>query len=180
MTRLKSASTALLAAILVAVMAVLPGAVGAASTTQLVSGTALGTLAIASGGPAAFTTGFQARSTPPTTGTLIATDTNPSWSLTVEDTATGSPGHMVAAVAGCSGSEAVLQNPLSVSVTSPLGGVTSAGAVSVSGAPQTVASATNQLLAANIFTTSYSQAIGSGEVLRVGCGYSLTATHTLQ
>jgi hypothetical protein len=180
MTRVRPASMALISACLITALAILPKAASAASTTQVVSGTSLGTLAIASTAATAFTTGFQAGSTATTTGALIVTDTSPNWSVTVEDTATGAPGHMVAGITGCSGGEAALQNPLSVSVTSPLGGVTSAGAVSISGAPQTVASATNQLLAASIFTTNYSQTIGSGEILRVGCVYSLTATYTLQ
>ncbi|HEX3693462.1 MAG TPA: hypothetical protein VHU13_08970 [Solirubrobacteraceae bacterium] len=155
------------------------GPAAAASTTQPLTGTALETIAIV-GAPATFTTNFQAGSTATTAGVLTATDTNNSWSLTVSDAATGTPGHMVAATLGCSGSEAKLQNPLSVSVTSPLSGVTSAGAVSISGSPQTVASATSQPLAASILTTNYSQTINSGETLLTGCVYSLTATYTLQ
>jgi hypothetical protein len=152
----------------------------AASATQAVSGTSLGVLAIAATPATTFTTGFQAGSTATTTGLLTVTDTNPSWSLTVNDAATGDPGHMAAGTLGCSGSESSLQNPLSVGVTSLLGGVSSAGPVNISGAPQTVASATNQLLAASILTANYSQTINSSETLRSGCVYSLTATYTLQ
>jgi hypothetical protein len=43
-----------------------------------------------------------------------------------------------------------------------------------------VASATNQLLAANLLTTNYSQAIPSAQVMLAGCVYTLTATYTLQ
>jgi hypothetical protein len=164
----------------VVVLAAGPGAAGAASSNQVVSGTTLGTLAIAAVPAATFTTGFQAGSTATTTGVLTLTDTNPSWTLSVNDAATGTPGHMVAAAVGCSGSESSLQNPLSVNVTSPLGGATSAGAVSVSGSSQTVSSATSQLLAASVFTANYSQTIASGESLLAGCVYSLTATYTLQ
>jgi hypothetical protein len=152
----------------------------AATATQQVSGTSLGVLAIAAAVPATFTTGFQPGSTATTTGLITVTDTSPSWSLAVQDNATGTPGHMVAAASGCSGSESSLTNPLSVDVTSLLGGVTSTGATSISGTSQTVASATNQLLAANVFTANYSQTIGASEVLHTGCVYSLTATYTLQ
>lgn len=152
----------------------------AATATQQVSGTALGILAIASVTPATFTTGFQAGSTATATGSLLTTDTSPSWTLSVEDTATGAPGHMVAGATGCSGSASSLQNPLAVTVTSVLGGATSAGAVSISGTNQTVSSATNQLLAASIFTTNYSQTFAADEALRTGCVYGLTATYTLQ
>ena len=85
-----------------------------------------------------------------------------------------------AAAVGCSGSDSSLANPLSVRVSSPLGGVTSAGAVSISGTDTTVASATNQLLAANVLTTNYSQVIPSTEVMATGCIYTMTATYTLQ
>ena len=44
----------------------------------------------------------------------------------------------------------------------------------------TVASAANQLLAANLLTTSYSQVIPSAQVMLAGCVYTMTATYTLQ
>lgn len=164
----------------VALVACLPASAVAASSNQVVSGTSLGVLAIAATPATSFTTGFQAGSTATTSGLLTLTDTNPSWTLSVSNAAASSPGHMAAASLGCSGSEASLQNPLSVSVTSLLGGATSAGPVSISGSSQTVSSATNQLLAANIFTANYSQTIESSETLLAGCPYSLTATYTLQ
>jgi hypothetical protein len=176
--RIRFAALSLLAALLP--LAVGAGSAEAATTTQQVSGTSLGVLAIAAGLPAAFTTGFQSGSTATTTGLITVTDTSPSWSLAVQDAATGTPGHMVAAATGCSGSESSLSNPLSVNLTSLLGGVTSTGPTSISGTSQTVASATNQLLAATIFTANYSQTIGAAEVLHTGCVYSLTATYTLQ
>jgi hypothetical protein len=168
--------------LLIAVLAIAIGAspATAASSSQVVAGTSLGVLAIAAGPAATFTTGFQPGSTATTTGILTLTDTNPIWNLSVRDAGTGSPGHMAAGALGCAGSESSLQNPLSVSLTSLLGGVTSAGPVSISGSNQTVASATNQLLAASVFTTNYSQTIESSEVLLAGCVYSLTATYTLQ
>jgi hypothetical protein len=151
----------------------------ATTTTQSVTGTAVGALAIAIASPAVLT-GLQAGSTASGTGTLILTDTNPSWTLSVQDTSGATPGHMKAAALGCTGSEASLQNPLSVKVTSLLGGVASTGEVSISGSNQTVASASDQLLAANVFTTTYTQVVEPTEVLRGECLYSLTATYTLQ
>jgi hypothetical protein len=165
--------------IVTAVLLAGTGSADGASTSQPVTGTALETIAIAAA-PATFTTNFRAGATATTTGVLTATDTNASWNLTVSDAAVGSPGHMIAAVAGCSGSEAKLENPLSVSVTSSFGKVISAGAVSISGSSQTVASSTSEPLAAGLLSTNYSQTINSGETLLTGCVYSLTATYTLQ
>jgi len=152
----------------------------AAVGTELVQGTTLASLSLSAGTGASFSTGFTTGGTATSSGALTATDTSLSWTLQVKDTASSNPGHMAAAASGCSGSDASLANPLSVQVTSPLGGVTSAGSVSISGTNQTVASATSQLLAANVFTTNYTQVIPSTEVLRTGCVYSLTATYTLQ
>jgi hypothetical protein len=163
-----------------ALVACLPAPAVAASSNQVVSGTSLGVLAIAATPATSFTTGFQAGATATTSGLLTLTDTNPSWTLSVSNATASNPGHMAAASVGCSGSEASLQNPLSVNVTSLLGGATSAGPVSISGSPQTVSTATNQLLAANLFTANYSQTIESSETLLAGCVYSLTATYTLQ
>ncbi len=151
----------------------------ATTTSQAVAGTALGSLAIAVATPAVLT-GLQAGSTATGTGTLTLTDTNPSWTLSVQDTSGGTPGHMKAAALGCAGSETSLQNPLSVKATSLLGGVSSAGEVSIGGSAQTVASATSQLLAANLFTTTFTQVVEPTEVLRGECLYTLTATYTLQ
>jgi hypothetical protein len=180
MTRFRTSSVVLPLLVTVFLLAVGSASAEATTATQQVSGTSLGLLSLAAALPATFTTGFQAGSTATTTGLLTATDTSPSFSLTVQDNATGTPGHMVAAASGCTGSAASLGNPLSVNVSSLLGGVTSAGPISVSGTAQTVASATNQLLAATVFTANYSQTIAASEVLRTGCVYSLTATYTLQ
>lgn len=163
-----------------AALALAPSAASAASSSQVVSGTSLGLLAILATPTASFTTGFQPGSTASTTGLITLTDTNPNWTLSVHDEATSDPGHMIAAASGCSGSVPALGSPLAVNVTSLLPGASSAGPVNISGSPQTVSSATNQLLSANIFTANYSQTIGSGEALLAGCVYSMTATYTLQ
>jgi hypothetical protein len=162
-----------------AVLALGSGAAHAAQGTQAITGIPLEVIAIA-GTPTAFSTGFAAGQTATTTGTLVATDTNPGFNLTVQDTASAHPGHMVAAGTGCTGSVGSLLNPLSVSVTSPLGGVHSDGPVGISGAAQAVASATAAPLAASVLTTNYSQTLAAGEDLLTGCVYSLTATYTLQ
>src|ERR1700739_732612 len=120
-----------------AVLAIAPAAAQATSSGQGVTGTSLGPLAILASPPTTFTVGFQAGSTASTTGLLTLTDTDPSWHLSVQDEETADPGHMTAAAIGCDGSEASLQNPLSVSVASPLGGVSSSGPVGISGSPQT-------------------------------------------
>lgn len=156
-----------------------PPPADATTTSQAVAGTAVGALAIAVATPTVLT-GLQAGGTATGTGALTLTDTNPSWTLSVEDTSSGTPGHMKAAALGCAGSEGSLQNPLSVDVTSLLGGVTSAGEVSIGGAPQTVASASDQLLAADVFTTTFTQVVEPTEALRGECLYTLTATYTLQ
>jgi hypothetical protein len=152
----------------------------AVSTTEGVSGTALSTLALAAGTGANFASSFAPGYNPTATGALTAVDTNPGWTLKVQDTASGHPGHMTAASTGCAGSDAYLTNPLDVTVTSLLGGVLSAGQVPISGTATTVASATNQLLGADVLTTNYYEAIPSTEVMLIGCVYSMTATYTLQ
>jgi hypothetical protein len=152
----------------------------AISTGETVAGTTLSSLSLTAGTGAVFATSFSPGNTATSTGALTATDTNNSWSLKAKDTASSNAGKMQAAAVGCTGSDAVLSNPLTASVTSLLGGVTSASPISLSGTDQTVASATNQLLAANLFTTNYSQAIPSAQVMLAGCVYTLTATYTLQ
>ncbi len=152
----------------------------AVSVGENVTGTTLGSLSLTAGTGAVFATNFSPGNTATASGALTATDTNSSWTLQVKDTASSNAGKMAAAAVGCSGSDANLANPLQVTVSSPLGGVTSAGAVSISGTNQTAASATSQLLAANVLTTNYSQTIPSSEVMLTGCVYSLTATYTLQ
>lgn len=158
----------------------------AASVGESVSGTTLSNLSLTAGTGAVFATNFNPGATATSTGALTATDTNPSWTLQVKD-ASGNPtaGKMVEtnpALVACSGSEANITQALSVSVTAPLSvaGITTNSAVALSGTNQQVASATSALLAANVFTTNYSQTIPSGDVMAAGCPYSLTATYTLQ
>lgn len=152
----------------------------ALSTGEAVTGTTLSSLSLTAGTGAVFATNFSPGNTATSTGALTATDTNNSWTLQVKDSGTGAGKMVSAGGPTCSGSDSTLTDPLAVSVTSPLGGVTSAGQVSISGTNQTVASATNQLLAADVLTTNYSQPIPANQVMTAGCVYSLTATYTLQ
>jgi hypothetical protein len=112
-------------------------------------------------------------------GVLTATDTSPSWTLQAEDQGTGA-GKMLAATAGCSGSDPMLANPLALSVSSSLAGVSSAGQNSLGGTNQTIASATNQTLTADQLTVNYTQVIPPSEAMLTGCIYNLTVTYTLQ
>ncbi len=157
----------------------------AVSGGEAVSGTTLSSISLTASSGAVFTTNFSPGNTATATGALTAADTNSSWTLQVEDTAASNAGKMKTAALGCTGSDAALANPLNVSVTAPVslptgGGVTTTSPVSLSGTNQTVASATSQLLAADVFTTNYSQTIPSSEVMLTGCVYSVTATYTLQ
>jgi hypothetical protein len=123
---------------------------------------------------------FQPGQTATGSGALTVTDDNPAWTLQAEDQGTGA-GKMVAAPSGCSGSDPMLANPLQLSVTSQLAGVTSSPAIALSSSNQTVASASNQaLLTPTALTTHYTQAIPLTEPMRVGCPYSITVTYTLQ
>lgn len=150
---------------------------------QVVSGTTLSTLALTAATPASFGTTLAPGATVNSTGgTLTATSTSPSWNVTVQDQAVGTPGHLVAGGVGCTGSAANLANAASVNVSPAVanGSITSAGATAVSGAAQQVISAANVLLSATVFNTAFSQVIGSSELLTAGCVYSLTATYTIQ
>lgn len=155
----------------------------ATSANQIVTGTTLPSLSLALGTPAAFTTGFAPNNTANATGTLVATDTDGGWTLSVQDQGTADPGHMTAAALGCTGSDAALQDPLSVTLAPAvtLTGFNSVGPVSISGTTQTVATgSSSQPLAANVLDTNYSQTIPSSQSMIDGCVYSLTSTYTLQ
>lgn len=162
-------------------VAVFAAPAGATSIPQTVTGTAASQLTLTAGVPGVFTS-FQAGSTGTAIGALTATDTSNTWTLTVQDQA--NDGHMQAGATLCTGSEAELANPLQVTLSGLPTGSTSSGQVTIPGkspaTAATVASATNALLAANAFTTTYSQQIGSGETLLAGCVYTLNATYTLQ
>jgi hypothetical protein len=149
---------------------------------QTVAGTTLGTLSLSVNTPAAFGSTLSPGTTATGTGGLLATSTNPSWTLSAKDAAATTPGKMDSAGGPlCTGSESSLQSAVSVTIS---GGGTSAGPVTLSGVDQKVASAGGSVptapLAAAVLTTGYSQAIASTEVLTTGCVYSLTATYTLQ
>jgi hypothetical protein len=150
------------------------------SVAHLLRGTAVATISLSNGTGAALTTNFNPGGTATASGALTATDTSPSWTLSVKDAAASNPGHMAAGAVGCGGSAPSLTNALQVQVTSALPGAVSAGTISITGTDQTVASATNQLLATSVMTTNYTQVIPASQVMRTGCVYSLTATYTLQ
>src|SRR5437763_283278 len=122
-----------LATILAVALGVSAAPALAVSGTEQVTGTTLATLSLSAGTGGVFTTNFNPGGTATATGAETATDTSPSWTLTVKDAAASNAGHMAAGATGCSGSDGSLANALSVSVTSALRGVTSAGGVSISG-----------------------------------------------
>jgi hypothetical protein len=157
-----------------------PSAALASSAGQSISGLTLETLSLSVPTPVALS-GLQPGSTSTGTGSMLVLSTKGSWSLSVQDNAAGTPGHMVAAWAGCSGSESSLLSPLTVDVTGTgvLGSVSSSGAVAISGSAQSAASGTG-VLGTAVLTTSYSQSVASSESLLTGCSYGLTATYTLQ
>jgi hypothetical protein len=154
-------------------------AMAAATAGEAVSGTTLSTLTLAATG-AVFTTNFNPGGTALTTGALTATDTSGTWTLQAEDLASSNAGKMQSSGGTCTGSDAVLTNALTISITSPLGGVTPSSAITLSGSNQTVATGSGALLAASVLTTHYSQVIPSAQVMATGCIYSLTTTYTLQ
>jgi len=161
-----------------AVFGLLASPASASTTTQPVAGTTLSDISIAIGTPLSAFTNFNPGGTATASGTLIATDTSASPALTVQDAATGTPGHMLAAGTGCTGSETSLTNALQVTVSST--GWTSAtgSPLSISGTAQTIANAAAPQSASTL-TTGYTQSIGAGEAMLTGCVYSLTATYTL-
>jgi hypothetical protein len=112
-------------------------------------------------------------------GNLTATDTSTTWTLQAQDTGSGA-GKMVSSATGCTGSDSKLANPLQVSVTGTLGGVNSAGTVSLGAGNQTVASSTTTALAATVLTANYTQVIPDTQTMLTGCAYSITVTYTLQ
>jgi len=157
---------------------VAPAMASAATTTQTVSGTTLSDISIAIGTPLSAFTNFNPGGSAAASGTLVATDTSAAPGLTIQDTATGHPGHMVAAATGCTGSEAFLANPLGVTV-SGTGWTSATGSpISVSGTAQSVASASAPQSASTL-TTAYAQSILISEAMLTGCVYTLTATYTL-
>jgi hypothetical protein len=155
----------------------------AVGTTDTVSGTTLGSLALAVGVNPGFGTTLRPGASLTNNGTLIATSTNPVWTLNVKD-AGATPGKMDAATPGlllCAGSADNLANSLNVAVTAS--GAISDGVTAISGSDQSVIHTTAEAplpIAAATLNTSYTQAIGAAEILTAGCVYSLTATYTIQ
>ena len=177
-----STHRAVVVAVAISIVALAAGSTASAaeatSAAQSVSAATLGTLSLSVPLPVVMS-GLQPGISATGTGALVVVSTKSSWSMTVQDTAVTAPGHMLAAATGCAGSTASLASPLSVQVTSLLGGVTSAGPISLSGAAQSVATATGVLGAAAL-VTSYTQPVSASEALLTGCGYSISATYTLQ
>jgi hypothetical protein len=123
---------------------------------------------------------FEPGQTATGSGALTVTDDNPSWTLQAQDQGTGA-GKMAAAASGCSGSDPLMANPLQLSVSSQLAGVSSAPAITLGSSNQTVASASSQApLTPTVITTHYTQVIPLTESMRVGCSYNITVTYTLQ
>lgn len=172
-------------------MAVCP--VGSVCTSgEVVAGTTLSSIALSASGtvgtPVAFTN-FAPGNTATGSGALTAVDTNPTWTLQVQDLGTGA-GKMVQTGGTCTGSASQLTNALRVGVTAPASGLPTGTGVSVSspvtlsGTAQSLATnasgTAGQLLNGNVFTTNYSVAIPSSDAMTAGCVYGLTATYTLQ
>jgi hypothetical protein len=156
----------------------------AVGTTDTVSGTTLGSLALAVGVNPGFGTTLRPGASLTNNGTLIATSTNPVWTLNVKDASATTAGKMDAATPGlllCAGSADNLASSLNVAVTAS--GAISDGVTAISGSDQPVIHTTAEAplpIAATTLNTSYTQAIGAAEVLTAGCVYSLTATYTIQ
>jgi len=151
----------------------------AMAAPEVVTGTTLGTLSLATGTGATFATNFTPGATATANGSLLATNTASSSTLTVGDAGAAPAGKMRAAGAGCTGSDANLTDTLTTNVTGT--GMTSSGATAIpaSASPATVATAAAPF-AARVLTTGYSQSIPAAQVMLTGCVYSLTATYTLQ
>lgn len=159
---------------------------------EVVAGTTLSSIALSASGTAgtpALFSNFAPNNTATATGALTAVDTNPTWTLQVADLGTGA-GKMIQTGGTCTNSESQLSRALTVGVTAPTSGlptgtgITVDPAVTLSGASQNLATNTTgtggQLLSGNVFTTSYSVAIPSSDIMTSGCIYGLTATYTLQ
>src|SRR5205807_1285720 len=114
----------------------------AVATLMLAAAPRADAVLLLSAGPGAALSPFGVGKTATASGLLTATDTSGSWTLTAKDLGSGA-GKLVAGAVGCSPGDTALANPLQVSVASSLGGFHSAGAISLTGGDQTVASATS-------------------------------------
>jgi hypothetical protein len=172
--------TRTLAAVLAvaALASVSAGTASAATTTQLVSGTTLSTLALAAT-PVALNSLFQPGQTATNTvpGTVTVTSTG-GWTLTAADAANN--GHLVSAGGPlCSPatgpqSEAQTVNQIHVTTAGTLGGTTGSTGVAVSNLAPTIATGT----LADTLSQTFTLALGSTESLLTGCVYSTTITYT--
>jgi hypothetical protein len=152
---------------------------------QPVTGTTTSSIGLSAPTTAAFGVSLSPGSTVDSTGgTVTAVDTSPSWTITVKDgAASGANGKMDASTPGvgsCLHSPNELTNALSVSVVPAVTNNAIASTTrTLSSVDQAVASATAVPLAANVFTTTFTQAVGSTEALQAGCIYTMTATYTI-
>jgi hypothetical protein len=155
-----------------------------------VSGTTLGSLALTVDTPAVFLTNFAPGKTATTTGAVLATSTNPTWTLTAKDAAASNAGKMKPTGGTCTGSDTVLTDSLQLAVSgTALTGGQSAGTVTLTGTAQTVASASptggplgvsNVLpLAAAPLTVAYTQTFPDSQKMVEGCVYGLTTTSSI-
>lgn len=112
--------------------------------------------------------------------TLTASDGSGSWTLQAQDLGSGA-GDMVASTSGCTGSPPQLANPLQISVSTSLSGVTVAPPISLSATAQTLGSATSApMLSPTTFTANYTQVVPATQALLTGCTYTISVTYTLQ
>lgn len=165
--------------------ALAPATASAVEVPQVVSGTALETISLTAGTPAAFTTGFQpgAVDATSTLGTVTALSTDPSWTLTARDgTTNDADGTMNPTGPLCTAGDTELANPLRVTtdLAVPIPGVTSAGEKTLGSAAETVASATNTLLPLSTFNSTFRVSIPASQTMTTGCVYTMTTTYTLQ
>ncbi len=155
---------------------------GASALDQTVTGVVAGTIALSVPTPAVFGSVFAPGATVSSTGgTVTALSTYPNWTLKAAETGGDGKLGRASATSPCDTTAAVLTNAASLTVAPAIvtAGITSAGAVALSGTDQTVASATAVPLAAAVFNTTYSQAFPANEVLTPGCAYTMTTTYTL-
>jgi hypothetical protein len=166
----------------VAACAALAGSASAATTSgsQIVTGTTLGSLALGvPATPAVLDNGFTPGSTATNTApaALLVTATG-NWTLTVDDAANN--GHLVAAAAGCSGSEASTAHQLKVQTAGGTSASNSASPVTIAAPVSGVGATAATGNLANALTASYSLLIDPVEQMLAGCVYSTTVNWTVQ
>jgi hypothetical protein len=168
----------LAAALAVAALAgISAGSASAATTTQLVSGTTLSTLALAAT-PVVLDSGFSPGQTATNSvaGTVTVTSTG-GWTLTASDGSNN--GHLQssagpACTSGGVTSESQTVNQLHVTSAGTLGGTTGSSNVAISNLGPTIATGT----LADTLSQTFSLVLGSTESLLTGCAYTDTITYT--